>query len=149
MDSPVSRPCGGAQVAPPADGLVLNRSARSSHRSVQSSQSNELPAGCPETIRMSGKGANKELSGYRSVINHLGGHRPVVLASGSPAVFGNWKPSGYYSEIYYLGGHRRVVLASGSPDSRRRGDGTRPGAMDGVSPTLAPGQGCEQETTSA
>ena len=68
MDSPVSRPCGGAQVAPPADGLVLYRSARSSHRSVQSSQSNELPAGCPETIRMSGKGANKEPSGYRSVI---------------------------------------------------------------------------------
>ena len=30
-----------------------------------------------------------------------------------------------------------------------RGDGTRPGAMDGVSPPLAPSQGCEQETTSA
>ena len=26
---------------------------------------------------------------------------------------------------------------------------TRPGAMDGVSPPLAPSQGCEQETTSA
>ena len=33
--------------------------------------------------------------------------------------------------------------------SSRRGDGTRPGAMDGVSPPLAPNQGCEQETTSA
>ena len=31
----------------------------------------------------------------------------------------------------------------------RRGDSTRPGAMDGVSPPLAPSQGCEQETTSA
>ena len=30
---------------------------------------------------------------------------------------------------------------------RRRGDGTRPGAIDGVSPLLAPSQGCEQETT--
>ena len=29
------------------------------------------------------------------------------------------------------------------------GDGTRPGARDGVSPTLAPSQGCEQVTTSA
>ena len=33
--------------------------------------------------------------------------------------------------------------------SSPRGDGTRPGAMDGVSPPLAPSQGCEQETTSA
>ena len=33
--------------------------------------------------------------------------------------------------------------------SSRRGDGTRPGAMEGVSPPLAPSQGCEQETTSA
>ena len=32
---------------------------------------------------------------------------------------------------------------------RRLGDGTRPGARDGVSPPLAPSQGCEQETTSA
>ena len=32
---------------------------------------------------------------------------------------------------------------------RRRGDGRRPGARDGVSPPLAPSQGCEQETTSA
>ena len=32
---------------------------------------------------------------------------------------------------------------------RRRGDGTKPGAIDGVSPPLAPSQGCEQETTSA
>ena len=32
---------------------------------------------------------------------------------------------------------------------RRRGDCTRPGARDGVSPPLAPSQGCEQETTSA
>ena len=31
----------------------------------------------------------------------------------------------------------------------RRGDGRRPGAMDEVSPPLAPSQGCEQETTSA
>ena len=31
---------------------------------------------------------------------------------------------------------------------RRRGDGTRPGTRDGVSPPLAPNQGCEQETTS-
>ena len=54
------------------------------------------------------------------MIYHLGGHRRVVLASGSPSVFGNWKPSGYHSVIYHLGGHRRVVLASGSPDSRRR-----------------------------
>ena len=30
-----------------------------------------------------------------------------------------------------------------------RGDGTRPGARDGVSPPLAPSQGCEQETTTA
>ena len=28
----------------------------------------------------------------------------------------------------------------------RRGDGTRPGAMDEVSPPLAPSQGCAQET---
>ena len=28
-----------------------------------------------------------------------------------------------------------------------RDDGTRPGAGDGVSPPLAPSQGCEQETT--
>ena len=32
---------------------------------------------------------------------------------------------------------------------RRRSDGTRPGAGDGVSPPLAPSQGCEQETTTA
>ena len=30
-----------------------------------------------------------------------------------------------------------------------RNDGTRPGAGDGVSPPLAPSQGCEQETTTA
>ena len=30
-----------------------------------------------------------------------------------------------------------------------RGDGTRPGPRDGVSPPLAPSQGCEQETTTA
>ena len=41
MDSPGSRPGGGARVAPPADGLVLYRRAR---RSVQSSESNELQA---------------------------------------------------------------------------------------------------------
>ena len=60
MNSPGSRPCGGARVAPPADGLVLYSSARSSQRSVQSSESNELPtsqpaspkpAGCPEKER--------------------------------------------------------------------------------------------------
>ena len=44
MDSPGSRPGGRARVAPPADGLVLYRRARSSWRSVQSSESNELPA---------------------------------------------------------------------------------------------------------
>ena len=32
---------------------------------------------------------------------------------------------------------------------RQRSDGTRPGARDGVSPPLAPSQGCEQETTTA
>ena len=32
---------------------------------------------------------------------------------------------------------------------RRRGDGTRPGPRDGVSPPLAPSQGCEQGTTMA
>ena len=32
---------------------------------------------------------------------------------------------------------------------RQRSDGTRPGAGDGVSPPLAPSQGCEQETTTA
>ena len=32
---------------------------------------------------------------------------------------------------------------------RRRSDGTRPGTGDGVSPPLAPSQGCEQETTTA
>ena len=32
---------------------------------------------------------------------------------------------------------------------RRRGDGTRPGAIDGVTPPLPPSQGCEQETTFA
>ena len=56
MDSPGSRPDGRARVAPPADGLVLYRRARSSWRSVQSSESNELPAslrpaGCPERER--------------------------------------------------------------------------------------------------
>ena len=44
MDSPGSQPGGGGRVAPPADGLVLYRRARSSWRSVQSSESNELPA---------------------------------------------------------------------------------------------------------
>ena len=57
MDSPRSRPGGRARVAPPADGLVLYRRARSSWRSVQSRGLNELaasqpasprPAGCPE-----------------------------------------------------------------------------------------------------
>ena len=50
----------------------------------------------------------------------------------------------------------RLILLSPPPGafgerskSSRRGDGTRPGAMDGVSPPLAPSQGCEQETTSA
>ena len=58
MDSPGSRPGGRTRVAPPADGLVLYRRARSSWRSVQPSESNELPASKPETSRMSGKGAN-------------------------------------------------------------------------------------------
>ena len=44
MDSPGSRPGGRARVAPPADGLVLYSRARSSWRSVHSSESNELPA---------------------------------------------------------------------------------------------------------
>ena len=54
MDSPGSRPCGGARVAPPADGLVLYRSARSSQRSVQSSESNELPASQPASPKPAG-----------------------------------------------------------------------------------------------
>ena len=50
---------------------------------------------------------------------------------------------------------RRILLSSplGAVCERSisscRGDGTRPGARDGVSPPLAPSQGCEQETTSA
>ena len=45
MDSPGSRPGGRARVAPPADGLVLYSRARSSWKSVHSSESNEpLPA---------------------------------------------------------------------------------------------------------
>ena len=44
MDSPGSRPAEGAQVAPPADRLVLYSRARSSWKSVHSSESNELPA---------------------------------------------------------------------------------------------------------
>ena len=50
-------------MAPPADGLVLYRSARSSQRSVQSSESNELPArqpAQPEASRMSRKGAQSK-----------------------------------------------------------------------------------------
>ena len=50
----------------------------------------------------------------------------------------------------------RLILLSPPPGavcersmSSCRGDGTRLGAMDGVSPPLAPSQGCEQETTSA
>ena len=50
----------------------------------------------------------------------------------------------------------RLILLSPPPGavcersiSLCRGEGTRPGAMDGVSPPLAPSQGCEQETTSA
>ena len=49
----------------------------------------------------------------------------------------------------------RLILLSPPPGavcersmSSCRGDGTRPGAMDGVFPPLAPSQGCEQETTS-
>ena len=63
MDSPGSRPSGGAQVTPPADGMVLYRRARSLQRSVQSSESNELPArqpAQPEARRMSGKGAQSK-----------------------------------------------------------------------------------------
>ena len=50
---------------------------------------------------------------------------------------------------------RRILLSpppgafGESSMSSRRGDGTRPGAMDGVSPPLARSQGCEQETTPA
>ena len=44
MDSPGSRPAEGPQVAPPADRLVLYSRARSSWKSVHSSESNELPA---------------------------------------------------------------------------------------------------------
>ena len=61
MDSPGSRPSGRVWVAPPTDGLVLYKSVRSSPRSVQSSESNKLPAGQPaqpEASRMSGKGAH-------------------------------------------------------------------------------------------
>ena len=54
MDSPGSRPGGRARVAPPADGLVLYRRARSSWRSVQSSESNELPASQPASPRPAG-----------------------------------------------------------------------------------------------
>ena len=54
MDSPGSRPGGRARVAPPADGLVLYRRARSSQRSVQSSKSNELPASQPASPRPAG-----------------------------------------------------------------------------------------------
>ena len=48
---------GGAQVAPPADRLVLYSRARSSWKSVHSSESNELPASREQ--RMTGKGANQ------------------------------------------------------------------------------------------
>ena len=44
MDSPGSRPGGRARVTPLADGLVLYSRARSSWKSVHSSESNELPA---------------------------------------------------------------------------------------------------------
>ena len=37
----------------------------------------------------------------------------------------------------------------GRRPQRRRSNGTRPGARDGVSPPLAPSQGCEQGTTMA
>ena len=63
MDSPGSRPSGGAWAAPPADRLVLYRSVKISQRSVQSSESNELPArqpAKPEASRMSGKGAQSK-----------------------------------------------------------------------------------------
>ena len=39
--------------------------------------------------------------------------------------------------------------SGGRRPQRRRSDGTRPGAGDGVSPPLAPSQGCEQGTTMA
>ena len=54
MHSPGSRPGEGARVATPADGLVLYRRARSSHRSVQSSESNELPASQPTSPKPAG-----------------------------------------------------------------------------------------------
>ena len=41
-------------MAPPADGLVLYKRARSSWRSVQSSESNELPASQPASLRPAG-----------------------------------------------------------------------------------------------
>ena len=44
MDSPGSRPGGRARVAQLAEGLVLYSRARSSWRSVHSSESNKLPA---------------------------------------------------------------------------------------------------------
>ena len=50
----------------------------------------------------------------------------------------------------------RLILLSPPPGAVRErsislcwGDGTRPGVRDGVSPPLAPSQGCEQETTCA
>ena len=50
----------------------------------------------------------------------------------------------------------RLILLSPPPGavcersmSSCRGGGTRPGTRDGVSPPLAPSQGCEQETMSA
>ena len=58
MDSPGSRPGGRARVAPLADGLVLYSRARSSWRSVHSSESNELPAS--QSSGMPGKGANPQ-----------------------------------------------------------------------------------------
>ena len=60
MDSPGCRPSGRVWVVLPTDGLVLYRDANSSPRSVQSSESNELPArqlAHSEASRMSGRGS--------------------------------------------------------------------------------------------
>ena len=59
MDSPRCRPSGSPWVVPPMDGLILYRDANSSPSSVQSSESNELPARQPahsKARRMSGRG---------------------------------------------------------------------------------------------
>ena len=51
MDSSGGRPSGSTWMAPPTDRLVLYRDATSSPGSVQSSDSNELPASQPAHFR--------------------------------------------------------------------------------------------------